>query len=860
MNYDRITTSINEPDQDAVVTYTDDTDETIVGKVPVVPGNNVDPSAGITLTLKSLTVSNTTTEGHTGSAERNGDAISTGSTQGTSEWKDPTTGGVHLAVSGDVSITDRTHALQAAFNNNIDGTIGGNLTIDSKGIGLQAQAGTHDATIDRGILLTLNGGEASITTTGYGIETDNSSATVKIEGASKTTITSEDVAIYTAGGGEVDILGSGKGGAGGSVVVESTNEGTPYAVMATQEGIVALQAGSVKVQNSAPETIAVAAVNGTVALTSLDATGTGVQVLNNSSPAEDPDYQIPTIYAAQKGGVTIQAQNSPIEVLNQGNGASIKALNASSVAINPSQMATRVRVNGDVTNDDGSSVGIYETGAGSYLKADKIATSGDSSTYVVLHDDAAYTSLSGGTSEVTIDGNYSYLVIQEQDTASALANITATEGASASMSLAGNSTFKGNLYATGVIDKDAGVSDDMDKSVIALSMTGNSAFTGDSKAEAGGHVNATFGDASTMTGNATVSGKASDVTPSLYSVIGTGTGSYTGNVDISGGAWGSLSFSGSVQVKGDITAKDDTSLLYYVAAGETVTTGNIDTSAGAQSMIYLGDTATLNGDVTATGTGTKVTEVFYPGTTVNGGLTSSDSAAVTTQLGGTWNGTSTISGGTTDLEFTDASAVWNIAATSKVTSLKQSSGTINFPAAPSTGFAGTTLTVDGDYSADGGTVNMSTVLQGDTSPHDKIVVNGNTSGTANLVFTKVSGYGSKTIEGIKVVQVAGTSDAVFTKPDSNRLTAGAYIYDLRKVGNDWYLTSQRDPNAPAVVLPHANDDPADNPSDDPSNNSANGDDPLPDILPATDPTDPNTHIVKPELGSYAANLYGSNTL
>jgi len=190
VNYDRITTSINEPDQDAVVTYTDDTDETIVGKVPVVPGNNVDPSAGITLTLKSLTVSNTTTEGHTGSAERNGDAISTGSTQGTSEWKDPTTGGVHLAVSGDVSITDRTHALQAAFNNNIDGTIGGNLTIDSKGIGLQAQAGTHDATIDRGILLTLNGGEASITTTGYGIETDNSSATVKIEGASKTTITS----------------------------------------------------------------------------------------------------------------------------------------------------------------------------------------------------------------------------------------------------------------------------------------------------------------------------------------------------------------------------------------------------------------------------------------------------------------------------------------------------------------------------------------------------------------------------------------------------------------------------------------------------------------------------------------------
>ena len=310
-----------------------------------------------------------------------------------------------LAVSGDVSITARTHALQAAFNNNIDGTIGGNLTIDSKGIGLQAQTGTHDPTIDRGILLTLDGGEASITTTGYGIETDNSSATVRIEGASKTTITSENIAIYTAGGGEVDLFGSGKGGAGGSVIVESTAQGTPYAVMATQGGLVALQAGSVKVQNSAPETIAVAAENGTVALTSLDATGTGVQVLNNSSPVEGLDYQIPTIYAAQKGGVTIQAQNSPIEVLNQGNGASIKALNESSVAINPSQMATGVRVNGDVTNDDGSSVGIYETGTGSYLKADKITTTASSSTYVVLHGDAAYTSLSGGTSEATVDGH-----------------------------------------------------------------------------------------------------------------------------------------------------------------------------------------------------------------------------------------------------------------------------------------------------------------------------------------------------------------------------------------------------------------------------------------------------------------------
>ena len=759
-----------------------------------------------------------------------------------------------LAVSGDVSITARTHALQAAFNNNIDGTIGGNLTIDSKGIGLQAQTGTHDPTIDRGILLTLDGGEASITTTGYGIETDNSSATVRIEGASKTTITSENIAIYTAGGGEVDLFGSGKGGAGGSVIVESTAQGTPYAVMATQGGLVALQAGSVKVQNSAPETIAVAAENGTVALTSLDATGTGVQVLNNSSPVEGLDYQIPTIYAAQKGGVTIQAQNSPIEVLNQGNGASIKALNESSVAINPSQMATGVRVNGDVTNDDGSSVGIYETGTGSYLKADKITTTASSSTYVVLHGDAAYTSLSGGTSEATVDGQESYLVIQGADTGKALANVTTTQGALAGLSFAGNSTLTGNLNSFGIAPGYESKDDDMTRSCITLSLYENSAYKGTSTVTDGGHIYGTFSGAATMEGDVNVSGRSSGDIPSTWNFNGSGTGSFTGNMSLSDGAMAELWVTDTVKADGDFTAKDDKTLLYLMGSGESVLTGNVDASAGATAAVYLGDTATLNGDVTATGTGTKVTEVFYPGTTVNGDLTSSDSAAVTTQLGGTWNGTSTISGGTTDLEFTDASAVWNIAANSEVTSLKQSSGTINFPAAPLTGFTGTTLTIDGDYSADGGTVNMSTVLQGDTSPHDKIVVNGNTSGTANLVFTKVSGYGSKTVDGIKVVQVAGTSDAVFTKPDSNRLTAGAYIYDLKKVGNDWYLTSERDPNS------NTTDNPSVTPTDDPSNNSASGDDVLPDVLPATDPTDPTVHIVKPELGSYAANLYGSNTL
>lgn len=868
VNYDRITESIDSPTTDAVVTYTDQTADTFVTQPPVMPEDRDAQATGMTLTLNSLTVTNETTEGYSTSGSRNGLGITTnGGFVGTSAWKDPSTGGVHLAITGDVSVTARGNALQVSNNNNIDGTIGGNLTVKTTpgggGVGLYASAGEHDATIDRGILLTLNGGEASITTDGFGIETDSSSATVKIEGASKTTISSTYVAIANYAG-EVDIFGSGKGGAGGSVVVESTGVGTPYAVMSMGSGMVALQAGSVKVQNLNQTSDAVAAIGGNVVLTSLDANGTGVQVYSNAPASDNLNAQVPTIYAGQKGGVTIQAQNSPIEVLNQAGGQVITTSGESSVAINPSQMATGVRVNGNVTNDDKSSVGIYETGTGSYLKADKITTTASSSTYVVLHGDAAYTSLSGGTSEAMVDGQESYLVIQGADTGKALANVTTTQGALSGLSFAGNSTLTGNLNSFGIAPGYESKDDDMTRSCITLSLYENSAYKGTSTVTDGGHIYGTFSGAATMEGDVNVSGRSSGDIPSTWNFNGSGTGSFTGNMSLSDGAMAELWVTDTVKADGDFTAKDDKTLLYLMGSGESVLTGNVDASAGATAAVYLGDTAILNGDVTATGTSTKVTEVFYPGTTVNGDLTSSDSAAVTTQLGGTWNGTSTISGGTTDLEFTDASAVWNIAANSEVTSLKQSSGTINFPAAPSTGFTGTTLTIDGDYSADGGTVNMSTVLQGDTSPHDKIVVNGNTSGTANLVFTKVSGYGSQTIEGIKVVQVAGTSDAVFTKPDSNRLTAGAYIYDLKKVGNDWYLTSERDPNAKTVMLPHTYSNTTDNPSvtptDDLSNNSASGDDVLPDVLPATDPTDPTTHIVKPELGSYAANLYGSNTL
>ena len=628
--------------------------------------------------------------------------------------------------------------------------------------------------------------------------------------------------------------------------------------MVQSEGYVTAQAGSVRVEDTAEYSAAVQVLKGAVQLTSLDAAGTGVQVFNNSAES-------PTIYSGQSGSVTILAQSSPIQVINEGPGPAIWA-DSGSVQINNAQMSTGVQVQGNISSANGSAVGIFETGTGSFLKADTITTTGagDGRTDIVLAGDAAYTSLTGGTSEASADGNNNSLSIVESDTASALANVTLKTGASGTVILSGKSSFTGNITADGVAPDVANTDDDMNRSVLTLILSGDSAYKGNTAVTAGGHVYGTFEGASTLEGDVRVSGTASDGTPSTWNINGSGTGSVTGNVTAADGAYAVLAVTDSVKVNGNYTATGDKSIVYLLGAGNSVITGNLTADSGSAATVALGDSAVLNGDVTAAGAGTKVTEDFEAGTTVNGNLVSSNGAAVTTQLAGTWNGTSTLTGGTADVTMTDAAAVWNIASSSEVTSLTQGSGTIHFPAAAASGFTGTTLTVDGNYSSDGGTVSMNTVLQGDTSPHDEIVVKGSTAGSATLVFTKVSGSGSQTVDGIRVVQVGGASDAVFTKPDSNRLTAGAYIYDLKKVGNDWYLTSERDPNAKTVMLPHTYSNTTDNPSvtptDDLSNNSASGDDVLPDVLPATDPTDPTTHIVKPELGSYAANLYGSNTL
>ncbi|WP_447883723.1 autotransporter outer membrane beta-barrel domain-containing protein [Serratia fonticola] len=131
----------------------------------------------------------------------------------------------------------------------------------------------------------------------------------------------------------------------------------------------------------------------------------------------------------------------------------------------------------------------------------------------------------------------------------------------------------------------------------------------------------------------------------------------------------------------------------------------------------------------------------------------------------------------------------------------------------SNGQAGTTLSLanttffgggDGSYKGEGGTLRLNTVLGGDDSVTDRLVITGSSSGQSWLQVNNVGGQGAATVEGIEVISVANASDGVFNlqKP----VVAGAYEYLLHKGGKqdpadgNWYLRSEA-VSVPEIPVP-----------------------------------------------------------
>ncbi|CAM5771719.1 hypothetical protein LMIY3S_03603 [Labrys miyagiensis] len=124
------------------------------------------------------------------------------------------------------------------------------------------------------------------------------------------------------------------------------------------------------------------------------------------------------------------------------------------------------------------------------------------------------------------------------------------------------------------------------------------------------------------------------------------------------------------------------------------------------------------------------------------------------------------------------------------------------------GLAGDQTVVNGDFVGAGGTVKLDTVLGDDNSLTDKLVINGDASGSTTLAIHNVGGTGAQTTNGIEVVVVGGnsTSDAFHL---NGAVAVGAYDYglyfqDLAKTDQNWYLRSTGQATASTqTALPYA---------------------------------------------------------
>lgn len=129
---------------------------------------------------------------------------------------------------------------------------------------------------------------------------------------------------------------------------------------------------------------------------------------------------------------------------------------------------------------------------------------------------------------------------------------------------------------------------------------------------------------------------------------------------------------------------------------------------------------------------------------------------------------------------------------------------------PRSGFG--TLTIAGNYTAQGGNLEIRTQLGGDDSPTDKLVITGDTAGATLVIVKNMGGTGAQTQQGIQVVQVNGLSTGQFNLANGDyviqgrpAVVAGAYGYILQQdpADGDWYLRSSLPDSGtpPTVPLP-----------------------------------------------------------
>ncbi|MEN8491373.1 autotransporter outer membrane beta-barrel domain-containing protein, partial [Brucella melitensis] len=277
---------------------------------------------------------------------------------------------------------------------------------------------------------------------------------------------------------------------------------------------------------------------------------------------------------------------------------------------------------------------------------------------------------------------------------------------------------------------------------------------------------------------------------------------------------GTTTFTGNNTYSGGLTVEQGTAEAGI--ADNAFGSGPLTVQAGAKADLHDLNTSVGGligaGDVTL-GSGTLTVNqgfdsIFSGVISGDGGLNKSGAGQLTLSGANTYGGATTIDGGvllqgesgafsSSSAYRTGASGTVDLGGFDTNMASLDNAGLVNFGG---TGCA--TLHIADNYVGHNGIVAINTVLGDDNSLTDMLKVEGNTSGTTSLKVINRGGVGMQTANGIKVVEVVGQSDGVFsllgdftTADKQQAVVAGAYAYTLHQgsvdnLDGDWYLRSQ----------------------------------------------------------------------
>ncbi|WP_145525593.1 autotransporter outer membrane beta-barrel domain-containing protein [Yersinia rohdei] len=249
----------------------------------------------------------------------------------------------------------------------------------------------------------------------------------------------------------------------------------------------------------------------------------------------------------------------------------------------------------------------------------------------------------------------------------------------------------------------------------------------------------------------------------------------------------------SAQNLGDGSVDNSGELILDTAATWTLT-NNI---AGSGALIKRGSGAvTIEGDSVSAGLTTIENGLLQLGSAPATSIIALEESPLARSLSVTL--ASTIANLTSDVNIATTGSLGGYG---KVTGNVENSGRLLMPNALTGGDFGT-FTIDGNYTGNNGTVVFNTVLAGDSSTTDRLMITGNTAGQSYVTVNNIGGNGARTAEGIKIIDVGGNSAGEFTL--NGRAVAGAYEYFLYQgsasapADGDWYLRTADEEKIPEL--------------------------------------------------------------